>query len=75
MDPKEKQLDEDKIIRKLTIHKNLIGWIIALFKNENIEMERTYGNDSRGDIFYPEERDTEKIQKIVRELNQKYNEK
>lgn len=75
MSSEDKTPDEDKIIRKLTVHKNLIGWLIALFKNEKIEMERTYGNDTRGDIFYPDEKDTEKIQKIVRDLNQKFQEK
>ena len=63
------------MIQKLTLHKKMIGWILNLLGKENIESKRTYGNDAKGDIYYPSENDTEKMQKLVRELNQKYNEK
>ncbi|MBP9887238.1 MAG: hypothetical protein KBF93_13130 [Leptospiraceae bacterium] len=75
MDNPNQPTDEDKMIQKLTLHKKMIGWILNLLGKENIESERTYGNDAKGDIYYPSENDTEKMQKLVRELNQKYNEK
>ena len=75
MDTQNKPTDEDKMIQKLTIHKKMIGWVLGLLEKEEIESERTYGNDAQGDIYYPSEEDTETIQKIVRELNQKYNQK
>ncbi len=75
MNSQNKPTDEDKMIQKLTLHKKMIGWILNLLGKEKIESERTYGNDSKGDIYYPSENDTEKIQKLVRDLNQKYNER
>lgn len=75
MTEQDKQTDEDKMIHKLSLHKKMISWILNIFSTENIESERTYGNDSNGDIFYSSENDTEKIQRLVRELNNKYNKK
>jgi hypothetical protein len=73
MNSQDKPTDEDKMIRKLTEHKNLIGWMLGIFLKENIQSERTYKNDPKGDIYYPNEKDTEKVKEIVRDLNKKYN--
>jgi hypothetical protein len=43
--------DEDKIIERLTIHKNLIGWLIKQLEAEGISCKRTTGNDKNGDIM------------------------
>ncbi len=75
MNDQEKITDEDKMIQKLTEHKNLIGWMITLFQKENIQSERTYKNDPKGDIYYPDDKDTEKVKEIVRDLNKKFNKK
>lgn len=42
--------DEDKMIYKLTVHRNFIGWVIDKLKEEGILAERTTGNNSKGDI-------------------------
>lgn len=39
------QTDEDKMMERLLIHKNMIGWLIKKLKAEGIECQRTTGND------------------------------
>ena len=66
----EKQVsDEDKMIRKLTMHRNLVSWVLALLKKNDIPSERTFGNDTRGDIQYFDEDDSGKVKDIVSRLN------
>ena len=75
MESRNKKTDEDKMIHKLTIHKKMISWVLDLLEKEEVESERTYGNEVKGDIYYPSEDDTKTIHKLVRDLNQKYNQK
>lgn len=65
--------DEDKMIERLTIHKNLIGWVIKKLQEEGIKAERTTGNDSSGDILVVDSNDVAKVKSIVRQIQQKYN--
>lgn len=65
------QTDEDKMIERLTIHKNLIGWVIEQLEAEEIKCERTIGNDPKGDILYFNPEDERRVKEIVREINQK----
>ena len=37
------QTDEDKMMERLLIHKNMIGWLIKKLKAEGIECQRTTG--------------------------------
>ena len=75
MSDHERITDEDKMIQKLTAHKSLISWVLDLFHKDNISSERTYKNDPRGDIYYPNDKDTTKVKEIVRDLNKKFNKK
>lgn len=65
--------DEDKMIERLTIHKNLIGWVIKKLQEEGIEAQRTTGNDSSGDILVVNSNDAPRVKKIVRQIQQQYN--
>ncbi|MBD2546719.1 hypothetical protein [Planktothricoides raciborskii] len=65
--------DEDKKIERLTIHKNLIGWLINKLKQERIECERTTGDDPDGDILLLNSKDVPKVKEIVRQIQQQYN--
>lgn len=65
--------DEDKMIHKLKVHKNLVSWILGFLQREQIPSERTKGNNPNGDIFYYNEEDDEKVRKVVKDLNKKYN--
>lgn len=64
--------DEDKMMERLIIHKNLIGWIIKKLKEEGIEAQRTTGNDSRGDVLIVNPEDVSRVKKIVREIQKQY---
>ncbi len=65
--------DEDKMIERLTIHKNLIGWIIKQLEAEGIPCKKTTGNDSNGDILYVNPEDEPKVKAIIRKIQQQYN--
>lgn len=61
------------MIEKLTIHKNLIGWVIKQLETEGVQCKRTTGNDSKGDILYVNPEDEPKVKEIVRKIQQQYN--
>jgi len=65
--------DEDKMIYKLTVHRNFIGWIIDQLKEEGISAERTTGNDPKGDILIIQPDDAPRVKEIVRKMQNKYN--
>lgn len=67
------QTDEDKMIERLTVHKNLIGWVIEQLEAEGIKCQRTTGNDSRGDILYFNPEDEPKVKEIVQKINKNHN--
>ena len=62
------QTDEDKMIERLTIHKNMIGWLIKKLKAEGIECQRTTGNDPNGDILLINPKDVPRVKEIVRQI-------
>ncbi len=42
--------DEDYMIHRLTVHRDLVTWCIQQLRDNGIEAERTRGNDPHGDI-------------------------
>lgn len=75
MSDQEWETDEDRMIEKLTVHKKFIGWVIERLEVEGISARRTTGNDSKGDILVVNEEDVPRVQEIVREIQNKYNNK
>lgn len=65
----EPPTDEDKMMAKLILHRDIIGHVIKLLQREGIECERTRGNDRNGDILYVNPEDEEKVKEIIRSLN------
>lgn len=65
--------DEDKMIERLIIHKNMIGWIIKKLQEEGIEAQRTIGNDSSGDVLIVNLEDVPRVKEIVRQIQKQYN--
>lgn len=65
--------DEDKMIYKLTVHKNFIGWVIEKLKEEGISAIRTTGNDSKGDILLINLNDVPRVKQIVHVIQRQYN--
>lgn len=61
--------DEDRMIKRLEIHRDLIGNVIKKLEDAGIESRRTTGNDSSGDILIVNESDVPKVQEIVRNMN------
>ncbi len=53
----EMMTDEDKMIRKLTEHRNVIDLVEKLGKLNNIDVQRTVNNDPNGDFKYPKEQE------------------
>jgi hypothetical protein len=67
------QTDEDKMMERLLIHKNMIGWLIKKLKEEGIECQRTTGNDPNGDILLINPEDEPRVQEMIRKIQQEYN--
>ncbi|MEA5617578.1 hypothetical protein VB711_06960 [Cronbergia sp. UHCC 0137] len=67
------QTDEDKMMERLLIHKNMIGWLIEKLKAEGIECQRTTGNDPNGDILLINPEDEPRVKNMIRKIQQEYN--
>jgi hypothetical protein len=65
--------DEDKMIHKLTVHRNFIGWVINELNDRGIPSKRTTGNDSKGDILLINPKDAPRVKKIIQEIHNKFN--
>lgn len=65
--------DEDKMIFKLMVHRELVGWTIEKLQAEGISARRTTGNDPRGDIRLERDEDTPKVRQLIARLQKKYN--
>ncbi len=65
--------DEDKMIYKLTVHRDFIGWVINELKKAGISAKRTTGNDPKGDILLVKPDDAPQVKEIVRKIQNKYN--
>ena len=64
--------DEDKLIERLEVHKKLIGWMIAEFRKEGIEAQRTTGNSPKGDILILNKEDAQRVKEILRNIHSKF---
>ncbi|MDD1428740.1 hypothetical protein MEO94_30740 [Dolichospermum sp. ST_sed9] len=67
------QTDEDKMMERLLIHKNMIGWLIKKLQAEGIQCKRTTGNDPNGDILLINSEDEPRVQDMIRKIQREYN--
>lgn len=65
--------DEDRLIYRLTLHRNLVDWTIEQLANAQIAASRTYGNDRNGDILLHEISDIPQAKVIVQTIQNRYN--
>ncbi len=64
------QTDEDRMIYRLQVHRNLIAWVIQRLAEAGIKAKRTTGNDPRGDIVLLNPADIPRVQEIIRAMQQ-----
>lgn len=65
--------DEDKMIYKLKVYRDFIGWVINKLKEEGISAQRTIENDRKGDILLINPDDAPRVKEIIRQIQKKYN--
>ena len=75
MSDQEWETDEDRMMYHYRVHKHFIGWVIERLEAEGISAKRTTGMDRKGDILLINEKDVPRVQEIVREIQNKYNNK
>lgn len=57
--------DEDKMIKALEAHRDIITTVIKRLKRAGIPCTRTSNNDSSGDILVVRARDVPKVKNII----------
>ncbi len=64
---------EDKLIAKLTLHRDIKELMIEKLRQAGIPCRETEFNDSNGDILIENPNDVAKAEKIIQNLQQKAN--
>lgn len=65
--------DEDRLIYQLTLHRDLVGWVIRKLAEAGIASQRTTGNDPKGDILIVAANDTSQVKQIICDIHHQYN--
>ena len=65
--------DEDRMIYRLTVHRNMITWLLKQLEAEGIQAQRTVGNDPSGDILLIDAKDVPRAQQLIRKIQTTYN--
>lgn len=65
--------DEDRMIYRLQVHRNMIAWVIQRLAAAGIPARRTTGNDPQGDIVLLDPVDVLRVQQIIREIQAENN--
>lgn len=67
------QTDEDRMIERLTVHRNVITWLLERLAAQGINAARTKGNDPCGDIVFLDPDDVPRVQQMIRALQAEEN--
>ncbi|MEM8639171.1 MAG: hypothetical protein AAGG51_10200 [Cyanobacteria bacterium P01_G01_bin.54] len=65
--------DEDRMIYRYRVHRDLVGWVMQQLQAKGIGCDRTRGNNPKGDIQLQDTHDLYKAQTVVMELHQQFN--
>lgn len=65
--------DEDRLIYQLTLHRDLVDWVIGQLAQADIASQRTTGNDPKGDILIIESRDASRVKEIISNIHDRFN--
>lgn len=60
--------DEDRMIYRLQVHRNMITWVIKRLAEAGIQANRTTGNNPHGDIILLDLADSSRVQQIIRKI-------
>ncbi len=63
------ETDEDAMIHRLMVHRDLVTWCIQQLRENDIEAERTRGNDPHGDIVLIHAEDAPQAQALIHTLH------
>ena len=64
------QTDEDAMIHRLMMHRDLVTWCIQQLHVNGIEAKRTRGNDPQGDIVLIHAEDVPQAQALIHTLHE-----
>ncbi|MBE9097340.1 hypothetical protein [Tychonema sp. LEGE 07203] len=65
--------DEDELIARLEVHRDMIGWLIMELSKEGIQAKRTTGNNPKGDILIVNEQDVPRVKQLLRNWQIEFN--
>ncbi|MEG3902039.1 hypothetical protein QUB19_07695 [Microcoleus sp. B4-C5] len=65
--------DEDELIARLEVHRDMIGWVIIELGKEGIQAKRTTGNNPKGDILIVNDRDVPRVKQLLRNWQSEFN--
>ena len=65
--------DEDELIARLEVHRDMIGWLIMELSKEGIQAKRTTGNNPKGDILMVNQQDVPRVKQLLRNFHIEFN--
>ncbi|MEZ2225220.1 hypothetical protein [Microcoleus sp.] len=65
--------DEDELIARLEVHRDMIGWLIMELSKEGIQAKRTTGNNPKGDILIVNQQDVPQVKQLLRNFQIEFN--
>lgn len=65
--------DEDELIARLEVHRDMIGWLIIELSKEGIQAKRTTGNNPKGDILIVNQQDVPRVKQLLRNFHIEFN--
>ncbi len=65
--------DEDELIARLEVHRDMIAWLIMELSKEGIQAKRTTGNNRKGDILIVNQQDVPRVKQLLRNFHIEFN--
>ncbi|MEG3881290.1 hypothetical protein QT972_28390 [Microcoleus sp. herbarium7] len=65
--------DEDELIARLEVHRDMIGWLIMELSKEGIQAKKTTGNNPKGDILIVNQQDVPRVKQLLRNFQTEFN--
>ncbi|MEG3845452.1 hypothetical protein QT971_00020 [Microcoleus sp. herbarium19] len=65
--------DEDELIARLEVHRDMIGWLIMELSKEGIQAKKTTGNNPKGDILIVNQQNVPRVKQLLRNFQTEFN--